>query len=57
MTTMHPNFASMTIRRTTLDKIRRLAAEDNRSAPSMLDIIVTEYIIRVERKNEKQSNK
>ena len=57
MTTMHPNFASMTIRRTTLDKIRRLAAEDNRSAPSMLDIIVTDYIIRMERKNEKQSNK
>lgn len=57
MTPMHPNFASMTIRRTTLDKIRRLAAEDNRSTPSMLDIIVTDYIIRVERKNEKQSNK
>lgn len=54
---MHPNFASMTIRITTLEKIRRLAAEDNRSAPSMLDIIVTDYIIRVERKNEKQSNK
>lgn len=57
MTDMHPNFASMTIRRTTLEKIRRLAAEDNRSAPSMLDIIVTDYIIRMERKNEKQSNK
>ena len=54
---MHPNFASMTIRRTTMDKLRKIADEDNRSAPSMLDIIVTDYIIRMERKNEKQNNK